>query len=120
MINNQQIQIWMSRLLLTGTLLALALVTVGGCWYLWLHGAAPLKSELFNYHQPMNIFRTVLDLQSVAPLGFVEFGLYLLIATQVIRLFLLLWFYIESRDAWFSFFTAFILCLILYSLFFLR
>lgn len=120
MINNQQMQYWMSRLLLTGTLLALVIVTLGGCWYLWLHGSAPLQTELFDYRQPINMFHTLLDLQTATPLGLVELGLFLLIATQVMRLFWLLWFYLKCRDYWFSFFTAFILCLILYSLFFLR
>ncbi len=120
MINNQQMQILMSRLLLTGTLLALILVTAGGSWYLCLHGGAPLKSELLNDQQSINLLHTLFDLKTTTPLGLVELGLYLLIATQVIRLFLLLWFYIENRDIWFSLFTAFIVCLISYSLFFLR
>lgn len=110
--NPQQMQYWMSRLLLTGTLLALTVVTLGGIWYLTLHGSSPLQTELFNVHAS--------DLKITAPLGFIELGLYLLIATQVLRLIWLLWFYIKDHDYWFSIFTAFILCLIIYSLFFLR
>lgn len=110
-------QRWMNRFLLTGTLLAMMLVLIGGVWYLILHGGSPLQTELLTLRQPMGIWRTLQDCETATPLGLIEFGLGLLIATQVLRVLWLLIFYIKVHDRWYIFFTGFILCAILYSLF---
>jgi uncharacterized membrane protein len=113
-------QRWVSYFLIIGTLTALFIVTVGGVMYLLKTGHAPLNIALFNTYQPMDFVKTLQDLQLSTPLGIIELGLLLLIATQILRLVWMFGFYIQVHDHWFAFFTGFILCVILYSLLMMR
>lgn len=115
--STKNMQRWVSYFLIIGTLTALIVVTVGGMMYLSQTGNALLNINAFNVYQPMNFLKTLQDLQLSTPLGIIELGLLILIATQVLRLFWMLGFYIHVHDHWFAFFTGFIICAILYSLF---
>lgn len=106
----------MSHFMLFGTLTAMLFVLIGGACYLWQTASAPLASELLNLRQPMNILRTFHDLKTNTPMGLIELGLGLLIATQVLRLVWLVEMYVGERDYWFTGFSLFILIAILYSL----
>lgn len=107
----------MSQFMLFGTLTAMAIVFIGGALYLWQHANQPLQTELLNLREPMSLLRTWQDLQTATPIGLIELGLGLLIATQVLRMAFLIEFYLRVRDYWYTFFSTFILTAILYSLF---
>lgn len=103
--------------MLFGTFIAMFFVLLGGTIYLWQHAHEPLQTELLNLREPMGLLRTWQDLQTATPIGLIELGLGLLIATQVLRMLCLIEFYVRARDYWFMFFSTFILTAILYSLF---
>lgn len=110
-------QQFMSHFMLFGTLTAMVIVFIGGVLYLWQHANQPLQTELLNLREPMGLLRTWQDLQTATPIGLIELGLGLLIATQVFRMMWLIEFYLRARDLWFTLFSTFILTAILYSLF---
>lgn len=113
-------QRWMSRFMLLGTLAAMAIVFLGGLGYLATEGMQPLQSELLTVTQPMDLLQILGQLNHLTPLSLIELGLALLIAVQVFRILWLFGFYILANDHWFTFFTGFILCAILYSLLLMR
>lgn len=115
--STRTVQRYVSYFQLLGTLTALLIAMIGGVWYLALHRNTPLQVEIFNLKNPIAILSAFKDLKSTSPLELVEIGLTLLIATQVLRVLWLFGFYIKVKDLWFSIFTGFVLCAILYSLF---
>lgn len=118
--STKQMQAWMSRFMLLGTLSAMAIVLLGGIGYLATEGMQPLQSELLTMTQPIDILTILKHLNHLTPPSLIELGLALLIAVQVFRILWLFGFYILAKDHWFTFFTGFILCAILYSLFLMR
>jgi uncharacterized membrane protein len=117
MASPQKTRQFMSHFMLCGTLTAMLFVFLGGVFYLWQHANTPLQTELLITQQPMSILRTLHDLHAATPIGLIELGLGLLIATQVLRMVFLIEMYVGERDYWFTGFSLFILTAILYSLF---
>lgn len=118
--STKKMQRWMSRFLLFGTLSAMLLVFIGGAWYLIQQGSHPLQSELLTVTAPIDILQILTHVDHFTPQSLIELGLSLLIAVQVFRILWLFGFYILANDYWFTFFTGFILCAILYSLLLMR
>ncbi len=117
MISSQQLEKKMSIALLVGILLALVLVMIGGIWYLIDNGPAPLNTSLLqNTHYQVTISQIWENAFSLSPIHIIELGLFILIATQLVRVGLLVWFYIRLHDIKFIFFSSFIFLVLLYSL----
>lgn len=116
-VSMQKMQHTMSIILTIGTLLSLAIVALGGGLYLLKNGHQSMAWELL---QTNNYATTLPQIWEAAitfsPLGIVEAGLLLLVATQVIRVGLLVWFYLAIRDVRFAMISIFVLALMLYSL----
>lgn len=107
--------------LLFGTLLSAFLVLVGGVIYLFQYGNDPMQSELVITNMtPTNIKSIWAFALSFSPLGIIELGLLLLVATQTLRVALLCGFYAAMRDYRFFFISAFILAVLIYSSFWRR
>jgi len=107
----------LGSLLLIGTLLATAIVLFGGVWYLVQNGATSVD---FHLLQNVPLISTVSVWQSAlsfSPLGIVQFGLLVLVATQIMRVSVLFIFYLLQRNVWFSMFCGFVLVMLIYSLF---
>lgn len=118
MISNQQLEKKMGTILLVGTLLALALVIIGGGWYLIENGAAPLQTELLSVsHDQTSLTQILEKALSLSPISLIELGLLTLVATQVIRVGLLVWFYFRLHDYWFVLISLFVFLVLVYSLF---
>lgn len=105
-------------ILLVGIGLAIVFVFIGGALYLWQFGGQSLQTELLQADayqaHPTSIWQLAL---SFTPLGIIELGLIILVATQIMRVALLTFFYIRVRDVWFTLISLFILTTLLYSFF---
>ncbi len=113
----QRMQHIMSVILTVGTLLSLGIVTLGGALYLFHFGHQNMAWELVQSNDYATTIPQIWQAASTfSPLGIVELGLVLLVATQVIRVALLVGFYAVIRDTRFTLICVFVLALMLYSL----
>ena len=111
-------ELLLGKLLRRGVILAAVVVFVGGGWYL-----AQSKSEVENYKtfhgeaaELTHVTQIVREAVSLNPVGLIQFGLLLLIATPVARVvFSVVGFAIE-RDWIYVAITMFVLATLLYSL----
>lgn len=104
-------------ILIVGTLFSALLVLTGGCLYLLQHGSETMNAELLAANDYQIGVREILDIAfSFSPIGLIELGLVLLVATQLLRVALLVWFYAMIRDYWFTLISCFILFTLTYSL----
>jgi uncharacterized membrane protein len=111
-------ELLLGKLLRRGVILAAVVVFVGGGWYL-----AQSKSEVKNYKtfhgepaELTHVTQIVREAVSLNPVGLIQFGLLLLIATPVARVvFSVVGFAIE-RDWMYVAITMFVLATLLYSL----
>jgi uncharacterized membrane protein len=118
MLSIKKMQTLMSFILLTGTLLATALVMIGGILYLLQSGNDSIQNEWLPVHTSSLSIKQIWQFAfSFSPLGIIELGLLLLVATQTIRVALLCWFYTMIHDYKFVMISAFILILLIYSSF---
>ena len=116
--SDKAFEMLLGRLLRSGVILAAAVVFVGGVWYL-----AQSKSEVENYKifrgEPADLTHAAQIIRqsvSLNPLGLIQLGLLLLIATPVARVvFSVVGFAIE-RDWLYVVITLLVLLTLLYSL----
>lgn len=115
---DKALELLLGRLLRSGVILAAVVVFAGGGWYL-----AQSKGEAANYRtfhgepaELTHVPQIVGEAVSLNPLGLIQFGLLLLIATPVARVvFSVVGFAIE-RDWIYVAITMFVLATLLYSL----
>lgn len=106
----------MSLLLTLGTLFSAALVLVGGVLYLLQSGGQIVHFDSLQGHAVhMTIKQVWMVALSFSPLGIIELGLLSLVATQILRVGLLTWFYASIRDWWFTNISLFVLLTLIYS-----
>jgi uncharacterized membrane protein len=116
--SDKTFEMLLGRLLRSGVILAAAVVFVGGVWYL-----AQSKSEVENYKifrgepaeltHAAQIFRQSVSLN---PLGLIQLGLLLLIATPVARVVFSVAGFAIERDWMYVVITLLVLLTLLYSL----
>ena len=104
--------------LILGTLFSALLVIIGGAAYLLQHGSEIMRPTQLQ----TSAYRTDVQLiwhqaKGFSPLGIIELGLLALIATQILRVALLTYFYAIIRDYWFTFICSFVLIILINSLF---
>lgn len=117
MFKHKTMQKLLGAILLSGTLISLAIVTIGGVLYLMQNG-----TDLMSFSElriPPNQAMTTQQIWTLAfsfsPLGIVALGLLLLVTTQLLRVGLLLIYYTAIRDYWFILISGFILAVLAYS-----
>jgi len=113
----KKIEEMISMILTIGILISTSLVLIGGFMYLLQFGNHDMNTELsqtVSYATNMKfIWQSAL---SVSPLGLIELGLLALVATQILRVGLLVWFYSAIHDYVFTLISLFILFTLIYSL----
>ena len=116
--SDKTLEMLLGRLLRSGVILAAAVVFVGGVWYL-----AQSKSEVENYksfrREPpelTHVTQIVRQAVSLNPLGLIQFGLLLLIATPVARVVFSVAGFAIERDWMYVVATMLVLAMLLYSL----
>ena len=117
-VDDKSVELFLGRLLRWGVLLAAAVVFVGGVWFVAESYDVPQNYRTFR-GEPAEL-RAVPQIvqQAIAlrPLGLIQFGLLLLIATPVARvLFSVLGFALE-RDWMYVTLTLLVLALLVYTL----
>ena len=118
MISQKKMQDLIGKTLLLGVLISSCLVLFGGILYLIDYGHSPLPSELLqNNLSSKSIHQIFAFAFSFTPLGIIELGLLILVATQSIRVALLVWFYAVLHDYKFAGICGFILIVLVYSAF---
>ncbi|RDI37205.1 DUF1634 domain-containing protein [Aquicella lusitana] len=116
--STSKIQEILGIILLSGIFISASLVIIGGLVYLLHHGGENMQMELLqSVTYQTSVKEILLGTLSFTPLRIIELGLLLLVATQVLRVALLTWFYALIRDYWFVSFSIFILFILVYSLF---
>lgn len=116
MMTHQQLKISIAWILNIGIILSLGLVILGGLMLLYRHGGQPIDTMILKPAQiTINPFLTWRAALALSPISLIELGLLALVGTQVLRILLLLIYYIVIRDRWFSFFSLFILSIMLSS-----
>lgn len=112
MTHTKKIQREMSIILLLGIGLATFLLLLGSGLYLWQEGNKNFALEQLH----SNALQTSSIPSLFSPLGLVALGLFTMVLTQVLRVALLVFFYIKTRDLLFALFSLFILFVLIYSL----
>ncbi|MBE9167624.1 DUF1634 domain-containing protein [Pleurocapsales cyanobacterium LEGE 06147] len=108
---------FVSSLLKYGVLLASTIVFVGGILYLIICGTEPANYQFFREEpselcSPVGVITAAL---SGNPLGIIQLGLFLLIATPVLRVALSFLIFLWQRDLLYGIVTLFVLSELIYS-----
>jgi uncharacterized membrane protein len=114
MSRKEQLQIFIGHVLLAGLLVALVLTIVGGVFYLIFHGEETHNYRIFQQPPPVKTWHAIFSLSSY---GVIQLGILVLVLTQLLRVFLVAWYYFELHDLKFVWFSLFILAVLIYSLF---
>lgn len=118
MVTVKQIQTKIGLILTVGTLLAAGMVIIGIILFLMQSGNQSIQDYLahptYNFTHLSNIWNMALALK---PLGIIELGLIILILTQMLRVGLLVWFYIAVSDYYFTVFSLFTFIVMMFSFF---
>lgn len=111
-----KLRIQMARILNMGTLLSLLLVMAGGLILLYQHGHESIDSFISS---PTRVTFNITSIVSTSfsALSLIEAGLLVIVATQLLRMILLVIFYYKTHDHVFTFFSLFIACVMLLSFF---
>lgn len=100
-----------------GMVISMFFVIVGGCLYLMQVGNKTMAVQLMQTDiHALNVKLIWHTARSLSPLGLIELGLLTLVATQVIRVGLLVFYYGAIRDYPFALISLFILIVLTYSL----
>lgn len=116
MISTKKMENIIGLLLTIGMLFSAILVLIGGVLYLLQHGSDPMQTEVISsnayqisikhlWHRP----------QTFSAITIIELGLLALVATQILRVGLLAWFYTAIKDSKFALISFFILLMLIYS-----
>uniref|UniRef100_A0A7V4XUT3 DUF1634 domain-containing protein n=1 Tax=Acidobacterium capsulatum TaxID=33075 RepID=A0A7V4XUT3_9BACT len=117
---DQQMDNIIANMLRAGVMTAAAIVLLGGVMYLFQHpGAAPSYSvfhgEVAQLRDPVGIVKTALQGHARS---IIQFGLLLLIATPIVRVFLCVVGFFSQRDRLYVAVSLIVLCVLLYSVIF--
>ena len=117
--SDHEVELRLATLLRAGVLASAALVIGGGVLYLVKYGAAPPQHATYT-GEPDDLKRVggiVKEALALSGRGLIQLGLLLLIATPVARVAFSLYAFVRQRDRTYVFITAFVLVLLLGSLF---
>lgn len=100
----------MNLILMIGITISVVLVMLGGTLFLLHYGYEDVSLEFIHVMNRGTSFSNIIaSAWSFSPLGIIESGLLTMIATQVIRVAMLAFFYCRIRDYWFVAMSLFIL-----------
>ena len=111
-INNMQIII--GQVLKIGVFISFILVVIGYSGYLIHHGHELIQSQCFINKPNASIPK--IPIFSFDSVGFIQFGLYVLVLIQLLRVFLTAWWFALLREWIFVIVSLFILSLLIFTL----
>ena len=113
-----RINLWLSRLLMGAILLSLILVITGGVFYLLQEGQRPIHYHSFSrlsgaYTSFKDIGEALLALK---PLALIELGFLILVASQILRVLILGFFFFSRSEYILGLSSFFIFIILIYSM----
>ncbi|MGA7852617.1 MAG: DUF1634 domain-containing protein [Candidatus Acidiferrales bacterium] len=116
--SDKAIEMWLGKLLRSGVILAAVVVFAGGVWYLSAAGGTVENYRTFRGEpaELTHVTEIVRDAVSLHPLGLIQLGLILLIATPVARVVFSVVGFAMERDWMYVGITLIVLGTLLYSL----
>jgi uncharacterized membrane protein len=116
--SDKAIEIWLGKLLRSGVILAALVVFAGGVWYLSAAGGTVENYRTFRGEpaELTHVTEIIRDAVSLHPLGLIQLGLILLIATPVARVVFSVVGFAMERDWMYVAITLIVLGTLLYSL----
>ncbi|MEH1799119.1 MAG: DUF1634 domain-containing protein [Nostoc sp.] len=116
--SEQQLEYLLSNLMKYGVLIASAIVLLGGILYLIHHGTEPAAYQFFRgepseFRSPLGIVKAVL---SGSARSIIQFGLLLLIAIPILRVFISLLAFLLQREFIYVIVTLLVMTSLIYSL----
>jgi uncharacterized membrane protein len=116
--SDKAIEMWLGQLLRSGVILAALVVFAGGVWYLGKYGHRVADYTTFRGEpaELTHVTEVAHDAFSLHPLGVIQLGLLLLIATPVARVVFSVIGFAMERDWMYVVFTLIVLATLLYSL----
>ena len=117
--SDEEVELRVGALLTAGVLVASVIVATGGLVYLIKYGGTPPHHETFTGEPDdlTSIGGIVKAASQLRGRGLIQLGLLVLLATPVARVAFSLYSFIRQRDRTYVFMTAFVLVLLLGSLF---
>lgn len=106
------------RIMIMGIVLSSLVVLAGGCLYLIQQGYHIISYTKF-VGEPISLRSTIGILQGAQQLtgtGLIQLGLWLLVATQIVRMILTGYLFAISRDTFFTLFSFIIAIVLIYSI----
>ena len=116
--SDKAIEMWLGKLLRSGVILAAIVVFAGGVWYVAESRGAVASYKTFHGEprELRHVTQIVHEAISLQPLGLIQLGLLLLIATPVARVVFSVVGFAMERDWMYVVFTLIVLATLLYSL----
>lgn len=115
----KQTELLMGQILRAGLWLSVIIVLIGGVIYLNQHGSQLVHYQFFDLKTTQlttmsGILNTALTFSAR---GIIQFGLLILVLTQVLRVALTVCFFLQERDYIFTIISFMILLILIYSIF---
>jgi uncharacterized membrane protein len=114
---SRDVQVWIARLLRTGMIVSMLIVTAGLVAYLYSNGKMAVSYRQFDssrLFEPAPFFYALRQGESTA---IIQLGVLLLMATPLARLILSLWAFLKQGDRLYALLSLLVLCIILFSMF---
>ena len=116
---DEKSELIVSILLQVGVIAASTLVLLGGVMYLFEHSTAEVDLHTFKGEPPdlRSLEGVVQDILKLRPLGIIQLGILVLLATPVARVAFSVYAFLRQRDYLYMAFTLLVLGILLFSLF---
>ena len=106
----EQVQLRIGQVMLSGLILSVFVIAIGGFLYLFHHGTQIAQYTIF--HEESESLTHIPQILSGAfhliPRAIIQLGLWLLVLTQILRLILTFWLFKELKDTTFILITLFV------------
>ncbi len=114
----KDIPLLMGKTLFIAVLISAALITIGGALFLWQHAFEVYTFTSFHSEpqQFTSLAGMIKDAFHLKPRGLIQLGLFLLFFTQIIRVLMTAWLFLQERNLLFFRLSLFILLVLIVSL----
>lgn len=110
-------EIFIGQVLRWGLLLSVVVVLIGGILYLVQNGHQTIHYSSFQVEKGHSLTDIMQNTVTLTAAGIIQFGLLLLVFTQIIRVALTTWLFAQKRDIFFTSISVMILIVLIYSIF---
>lgn len=116
----KHIELALGRLLLVGIIISFFFIIWGGALYLIEYGRSTVSYHTFLPSPTSVSVWNVLQTLNSSPHSLIQLGLIILVFTQVLRVAVTAWFFLQLKDYIFTAVSVFILGVLIYSLYYYR